>query len=84
MILINIKNRFVKLEHIGPKKQQAFRPEHQISFDSLFGSFTDSGSSYLLPPILGAAFGATLHIEGSFPYCPFFSIQVSPSFGAKE
>lgn len=76
--------RLVRYEDIKPEKQWAFRPAHKINFDALYGSFPDPNCSYLLAPILYAPFGAELHIEGEFPYCRFFSIQVTPPFDPAE
>jgi hypothetical protein len=76
--------RLVKYDNIDPKKEWVFRPAHKIDFQKLYGSFPDPNCSYLLAPVLYAPFGSTLHIEGSYPYCRFFSIQVSPTFDPSE
>jgi hypothetical protein len=76
--------KLVRLENIDPKKQWAFRPAHEINKDKLFGSFPDPHVSYLLSPILLAPFGSKMFIEGDFPYCRFFNVQVTPPFDAHE
>jgi hypothetical protein len=76
--------RLVRYEEIKPEMQWVMRPAHKINFNALYGSFPDPNCTYLLAPVLYAPFGAKLHVEGEFPYCRFFSIQVSPSFDAAE
>ena len=76
--------RLVKYEEITPEQIWVTRPAHEINFDSLYGSFPDPHCTYLVSPVLYAPFGAQLIIEGDFPYCRFFDIQVSPSFYAHE
>lgn len=76
--------KLVRFEDINPKKQWVFRPTHDIDFNHLYGSFPDPHVSYLLSPVLLAPFGSTVHIEGDFPHCRFFNVQVSPPFDAHE
>jgi hypothetical protein len=76
--------RLVKFEDLDPKLQWAVRPAHTIDFSRLYGSFPDPHCTYLLAPVLYAPFGAKLRMEGEFPYCRFFSIQVSPPFDPAE
>ncbi len=76
--------RLVKYEAIDARKQWVFRPAHTIDFQKLFGSFPDPNCSYSLAPILYAPFGAKLHMEGTYPYCRFFSIQIAPPFDPIE
>ncbi len=76
--------RLVKFEKINPKKQWVFRPTHSIDHSRLYGSFPDPHVSYLLAPVLLAPFGTKVYIEGDFPYCRFFNVQVSPPFDAHE
>lgn len=76
--------RLVKYENIDPKQQWVTRPAHEIDFNKLYGAFPDPHCTYLLSPVIYAPFGAKLHIEGDFPYCRFFNIQVSPPFDPHE
>lgn len=76
--------RLVKYEAIDPKQQWVLRPAHKINMNALYASFPDPNCSYMLAPIIYAPFGAQLHMEGEFPYCRFFSIQVTPPFDPYE
>jgi hypothetical protein len=76
--------RLVKYENIKEEEQWVVRPAHPINFNALYGSFPDPNCTYLVAPVMYAPFGATLFMEGEFPYCRFFSVQVSPSFDATE
>ncbi|TAF64676.1 MAG: hypothetical protein EAZ55_10570 [Cytophagales bacterium] len=76
--------RLIKIEEITPEQQWVFRPAHKINFEALYGSFPDPNCSYLLAPIMYAPFGTKLYIEGEYPYCRFFSVQVTASFDTKE
>jgi hypothetical protein len=76
--------RLVKYEDIMPENQWIIRQAHKINFDKLYGSFPDPNCTYLVSPLMYAPFGAKLQIEGEFPYCRFFSIQVSPPLDPLE
>ncbi|NJL12877.1 MAG: hypothetical protein HC913_07685 [Microscillaceae bacterium] len=77
------KLRLVRYEDLRPEQIWVTRPAHTLDFTRLYGSFPDPHCTYLLAPVLYAPFGAQLHIEGEFPYCRFFDIQVAPPFSAE-
>ncbi len=52
--------------------------------DSAYGGVPDPHVTYLLLGASYVPFGSKLIIEGEFPYCRFFSVQVSPPFNGKE
>lgn len=76
--------RLVKPEDLDPKKVWVQRLAHKINFDALYGSFPDPNCTYLLAPVLYAPFDAELIIQGKFPHCRFFDIQVSPALDTRE
>lgn len=76
--------RLVKPKDIDLKKVWVQRNAHPINFDKLYGSFPDPNCTYLLAPVLYAPFGAELIIQGEFPHCRFFDIQVSPALDTRE
>lgn len=76
--------RLVKPKDLTPEMIWAVRYAHPIDFDSLYGSFPDPHCTYLMAPVLYAPFGAELKIEGEFPYCRFFDIQVTPALDTRE
>lgn len=76
--------RLVNPQDLNPEMIWGVRYAHPINFDSLYGSFPDPHCTYLLAPVLYAPFGAELTIEGEFPFCRFFNIQVSPALDTRE
>lgn len=48
-------------------------------FSRLYGSSPDNHCTYLILQYL-APFGSRLVIDGEFPHCRFFNLQVSPPF----
>jgi hypothetical protein len=76
--------KLVRYEDIKPEKIWGVRSAHEIDFTKQHGSFPDPHCTYLLAPVIYAPFKSKLIIEGEFPYCRFFSIQVTPPFDARE
>lgn len=76
--------RLVKPKDLTPEMVWVKRPAHEINFSTLYGSFPDPHCTYLLAPVLYAPFGSTLIIQGEFPYCRFFNIQVTPALDTRE
>jgi hypothetical protein len=69
-----------KFEEINPETQWAVRPAKEIDFESIKNGIPDPHVTYLTLGTAYAPFGSKLVIEGEFPYCRFFSIQISPPF----
>ncbi len=62
----------------------AVRYAKPINKDSLYAGIPDPKITYLLLGTALAPFGSKLVIEGEFPHCRFFSIQVTPPLNGKE
>ena len=62
----------------------AYRYSKPINLDSIYPSLPDPNVTYLLMGPALAPFGSKVHIEGEFPHCRFFSIQMSPPLSGKE
>ena len=62
----------------------AVRFANPINHDSLLGGIPDPKVTYLFLGTALAPFGSKLVIEGDFPHCRFFSIQVTPPLNGKE
>ncbi len=62
----------------------AVRYAKPINHDSLLGGIPDPKVTYLFLGSALAPFGSKLIIEGEFPHCRFFSIQVTPPLNGKE
>lgn len=73
-----------KFEDINPKTQWAVRLSRKVNVDSAYGGVPDPHVTYLLLGASYVPFGSKVIIEGEFPYCRFFSVQVSPPFNGKE
>ena len=67
-------------EEIDPEKAWPVRAAEQINLGALHGYFPDPHATYLVLPTLFAPFGSKVIIEGEFPHCRFFDIQITPSF----
>lgn len=67
-------------EEIAAADQWALRGAEEIDFNGLRGSFPDPHCTYLVLPTLFAPFGSKVIIDGDFPRCRFFDVQVTPSF----
>lgn len=80
----NRKFYLQKFDEIDPQKQWAIRQSRPIVFDSVYSGVPDPHVTYLLLGSSYVPFGSKLIIEGEYPYCRFFSIQISPPFSGKE
>lgn len=67
-------------EEIRAEDQWAIREAEEINFNGLRGSFPDPHCTYLVLPTLFAPFGSKIIIDGNFPHCRFFDVQITPSF----
>lgn len=76
--------RLLKRSEITQKDVWVIRPAHKLDLKNLYGSFPDPNCTYLVMPLMYAPFGSKLTIEGRFPYCRFFNVQVSPPFDGRE
>lgn len=65
---------------ISVEQQWVTRTAEEIDFAGLRGSFPDPHCTYGLLPTMLAPFGNKVIVEGEFPHCRFFDLQVSPSF----
>jgi F5/8 type C domain/Secretion system C-terminal sorting domain len=78
------KNFYLKNpDQVSTEEAWAMRPSHPVNRDSLLGGLPDPNVTYLLLGPSLAPFGSKLIIEGEFPYCRFFSIQVSAPLDGK-
>jgi hypothetical protein len=57
---------------------------HPVNFDSCLGGIPDPNVTYYLMGPGLAPFGSKLVLEGEFPHCRFFSIQVSHPLDGKN
>lgn len=72
------KNFYLKRpEDVTPEETWGYRFSRPVNRDSCLGGLPDPHVTYLLLGPSLAPFNSTLVIEGEFPYCRFFSIQVS-------
>ncbi|MBA3705614.1 MAG: discoidin domain-containing protein, partial [Bacteroidetes bacterium] len=55
-----------------------------VNFDSVYNGQPDANVTYYAGASPLAPFGSKLIIEGEFPYCRFFNIQVSPPLNGKD
>lgn len=62
----------------------AWRYAKPINTDSIYNSLPDPNVTYLLLGPALAPFGSKVHIEGEFPFCRFFSLQMSPPLSGEE
>lgn len=74
---------FQPFDQIDPKTQWAIRRSEPIDFKGIRTGIPDPHVTYLLLGAGIAPFGSKVVIEGEFPYCRFFSIQISPPFDGK-
>jgi F5/8 type C domain/Secretion system C-terminal sorting domain len=73
-----------KVDLVTPAETWAFRYAKPIDKDSLYAGIPDPKVTYLFLGTCLAPFGSKMVIEGEFPHCRFFSIQVSPPLNGKE
>jgi hypothetical protein len=62
----------------------AVRYAKPVNKDSLYAGIPDPKVTYLFLGTALAPFGSKMIIEGSFPHCRFFSIQVTPPLNGRE
>ena len=72
-----------RFEEIDPTKQWLIRESENLNFDSLKAGVPDPHVTYFALGTSLAPFGSKLVIEGEYPYCRFFSFQISPPFDGK-
>jgi len=76
--IVDNKNFYLKKpEEVSSRETWGYRLSHPVNFDSMLNGLPDPHVTYLLLGPSLAPFGSKLVIEGEFPYCRFFSIQVS-------
>ena len=72
--------RLQRYEEIDFDHQWGVRPAETINFQALHGAFPDPHATYVVLPTLFAPFGTKVVLEGEFPHCRFFDIQMTTSF----
>jgi hypothetical protein len=72
-----------KPEEVTDDDAWAYRLAHPVNLDSVVCGLPDPHVTYLLLGPSLAPFGSKLIIEGEYPYCRFFSIQVSAPLDGK-
>lgn len=66
-------------EEVDPDRIWCVREAGDIDLNALYGYFPDPHCTYLVLPIY-APFGSRIVVEGEFPHCRFFSLQITPPF----
>jgi hypothetical protein len=82
-----VDSRHFYLKHpdsVTTEEVWATRFAHPVNFDSCLGGIPDPNVTYLLFGPGLAPFGSKAVIEGEFPHCRFFSIQVSHPLDGKN
>lgn len=72
--------RLVDPDSVEPAEVWAVREAAPVDRGALYHSLPDPNCTYLFLGTPYAPFGSKLVIEGEFPRCRFFNIQVSPPF----
>ncbi|MEN0004460.1 MAG: discoidin domain-containing protein [Bacteroidota bacterium] len=62
----------------------AWRYAQSINTDSIYSGLPDPNVTYLLLGPSLAPYGSKVHIEGEFPHCRFFSVQITPPLSGEE
>ena len=79
------KNFYLKNpDQVTDAETWAVRYARPINKDSLLTGIPDPKVTYLFLGTALAPFGSKMVIEGEFPHCRFFSVQVSPPLNGKE
>jgi hypothetical protein len=79
------KNFYLKHpDSVTAEETWATRLSHPVNLDSCLGGIPDPHATYLLLGPGLAPFGSQVVIEGEFPHCRFFSIQVSHPMDGKN
>ncbi len=77
--------RLVKPENVNPSQQWLSRKAtYSVDFDELQGGLPDPHVTYLVLKTPLAPFGNKVVIEGEYPHCRFFSIQITAPFDGKS
>ncbi len=71
-------------ETVTDEETWIVRTNHRNSHDTIYAWMPDLQTTYLFLATPLAPFGSKLIIEGEFPHCRFFSIQVSPPLSGFE
>jgi hypothetical protein len=79
------KNFYLKNpDLVPPEAVWAVRYAKPINKDSLYAGIPDPKITYLFLGTALAPFGSKLVVEGEFPHCRFFSIQITPPLNGSE
>jgi len=79
------KNFYLKNpDRVNAAETWAVRFAKPINKDSLYAGIPDPKVTYLFLGTALAPFGSKLVMEGEFPHCRFFSVQVSPPLNGVE
>jgi hypothetical protein len=79
------KNFYLKNpDDVTAAETWAVRYAKPINKDSLYAGIPDPNITYLFLGTALAPFGSKMVIEGEFPHCRFFSIQVTPPLNGSE
>lgn len=77
--------RLVNAVDVSPEQQWLYRnASNSVDFENLQGGLPDPHVTYLVLGTPLAPYGTKVIIEGEFPYCRFFSIQVTAPFDGKS
>ena len=83
--IVDSKNFYLKNpDSVSLVETWAVRLAKPINKDSLLAGIPDPKITYLFLGTALAPFGSKLVIEGEFPHCRFFSLQISPPLNGKQ
>jgi F5/8 type C domain/Secretion system C-terminal sorting domain len=83
--IVDSKNFYLKNpDSVTLEEIWATRLARPVNLDSCVGGVPDPNVTYLLMGPGLAPFGSKLVLEGEFPHCRFFSIQVTPPLDGKN
>ena len=66
-------------DEVAPDRIWSVRTAEEVDLQALHGYFPDPHATYLILPVF-APFGSKVIVEGEFPHCRFFDLQITPSF----
>ncbi len=79
------KNFYLKNpDSVTAQETWAIRLAKPLNKDSLLAGIPDPKITYLFLGTALAPFGSKVFVEGEFPHCRFFSMQISPPLNGKE
>jgi len=79
------KNFYLKNpDEVSDAETWAVRYARPINKDSLYAGIPDPKVTYLFLGTALAPFGSKVVVEGDFPHCRFFSVQITPPLNGKE